>query len=72
MEQVSHITGNLQEAGARLTFATTTPVPSGGVRPHGDPADVESYNAAAKELMRGRGIEVNDLYAFVPPRMDDI
>lgn len=72
MEQLSHITGNLQEAGARLTFVTTTPVPSGGLRPHRDPADVESYNAAAKEFMRGRGIEVNDLYAVVLPRMDDL
>lgn len=60
----------LEATGATLVFATTTPVPAGGVTPHRDPEDVERYNAAAKAIMARRGIAIDDLEAFARPRLD--
>ena len=68
--QLERIIDRMQETGAVLVFATTTPVPEGGVRPHRDPSDVVAYNAAAVDLMEQRGIAVNDLYTFVLPRLE--
>jgi hypothetical protein len=61
-DQLRSITLTLLSSGAQLCFATTTPVPGGGVRPHRDPQDVIEYNAAAVQLMQGLGVTVNDLY----------
>jgi len=53
------IVANLQSTGAKLIFATTTPVPSGtGGRVKGDEI---RYNTAAIEVMREMGAEIDDL-----------
>ncbi len=62
----------LEATGATLVFATTTPVPAGGVRPHRDPDDVERYNAAAKAIMARRGIAIDDLESFARPRLEQL
>ena len=62
----------LKATEARLIFATTTPVPEGGVRPHRDVADVEKYNNIAKKIMRENEIAVNDLYGFALPELKEI
>jgi len=62
----------LQSTGARLVYATTTPVPDGGVRPHRDPADVDRYNAVARDVMEAAGIEVHDLGGFAAERAAEI
>lgn len=72
LAQLSKIVDRLQKTGARLIFATTTPVPEGGVRPFRLPADVKEYNAGAVKLMRARGIEVDDLYGFALSHLGDI
>jgi len=59
----------LEETGARIVWATTTPVHP--ERPMRDDQwswtnhEIEAYNATALELMQARGIAVNDLYAVV-------
>jgi hypothetical protein len=63
-DQLRSITLKLLGSGAQLCFATTTPVPEGGVRPHRDPQDVFDYNAAAVQLMQSLGVTVNDLCSF--------
>lgn len=58
----------LKRTGAKLVFATTTPVPkgaSGSIRY----LDLTPYNEAAKEIMKKHGIPVNDLYAAALPRL---
>lgn len=70
--QLREITKKLQATGARLVFATTTPVPEGGVRPHRDVQDPERYNAIAREIMQAHGAEVVDLYAFALTRQAQI
>ena len=61
------IVGILQSTGAKLIFATTTPVPSGaGGRV---PGDEIRYNAAAGEVMKEMGVEIDDLWSVVNPSL---
>jgi len=71
-EQLRAITIQLLDSGASVIFATTTPVPEGGVKPYRDPGDVRRYNDAAVLLMREFGVPVNDLYSFVLPRLAEL
>ncbi|RKX36009.1 MAG: SGNH/GDSL hydrolase family protein [Verrucomicrobia bacterium] len=66
-QNLTRILDCLNRTGARLIFATTTPVPNGadGRRP-GD--EIES-NAIAGEIMAGAGVPINDLHAFITPRL---
>lgn len=57
----------LKATGAALIFATTTPVPEGAVGRV--PGDEVRYNEVANEVMADHGVEVNDLHAFVAPRL---
>jgi N-sulfoglucosamine sulfohydrolase len=71
------IISKLKATGARLIFATTTPIPEGGVRPHRDPQDAQRYNDIARRMCKEHNIAVHDLYAFalehkatIQPRVD--
>ena len=55
-----------------LVFATTTPVPQGGVRPHREVADVAIYNERARRVMAEFAVGINDLYVTALPRLDEI
>jgi acyl-CoA thioesterase-1 len=70
--QLRDITARLQATGARLVFATTTPVPEGDLRPWRAPQDAVDYNATARRVMEDAGVPVNDLYAFALPRLAEI
>jgi len=64
------IVKKLKATGARLIFATTTPVPEGTkIRDVGVEA---RYNAAALTIMKANGIRVNDLHAFCVPQLDKL
>ena len=52
----------LKQTGARLVFATTTPVPAGTVG-RVEHAEVP-YNEAARRVMRSHGVEIDDLHAY--------
>ena len=62
----------LKQTGAKLIWRNTTPVPEAKVRPQRIPADVESYNAAAKRVMQKHGVPIHDLYAFALARLEKI
>ncbi|PTY06056.1 SGNH/GDSL hydrolase family protein [Verrucomicrobia bacterium LW23] len=63
----------LKATGARLIWATTTPVPPGADQgPTGRKAAAElPYNEAALQIMKEEGIPVNDLHALVAPRLKE-
>jgi acyl-CoA thioesterase-1 len=54
----------LKKTGAKLVFATTTPVPEGKVSPPRVPADVTAYNEIAVRVMKENNIAVDDLYSL--------
>jgi len=62
----------MKGTGAKLIWASTTPVPQGKVSPKRDPADVPKYNAAAKRIMDDEGVATNDLYTFALPRLKQL
>ncbi|MBK8975241.1 MAG: sulfatase-like hydrolase/transferase [Planctomycetes bacterium] len=70
--QLRQIAERLARTGATLIFATTTPVPPGGVRPHRDVDDPARYNAIARRVMEESGVEIDDLYGLVAPRQAEL
>ncbi len=72
IEQLREIVGKLKATDARLIFATTTPVPEGGVRPFRDVAAPQRYNEIARRIMEDNGVAINDLYTFANERLSEI
>jgi lysophospholipase L1-like esterase len=63
-ENLTTLVEILEGTGAKLVWASTTPIMyRSGERFE----DIPKYNAIAAELMRARGIAINDLYALVLP-----
>jgi len=66
------LVARLKTTGATLIWCATTPVPEGNLNPPRRNADVIAYNAAAKKVMDENGVEINDLYEFALPRLQEI
>lgn len=66
------IVQKLKATKAHLIFATTTPFPDRPGGPLRRSHHVEKYNAAAREIMAEHAIAINDLHAFVLPRMNQL
>lgn len=66
------IVAKLEATGARLIFATTTPVAPGTTNPLREVDAPGRYNAAALKIMQARGIAVDDLFAFCEPQLDKL
>lgn len=71
-KQLREIVKKLKTTDAQLIFATTTPVPAGGVKPHRDVDDPEKYNAIAKKIMKENDVAIDDLYTFAHPKLKEI
>ena len=64
------IVKQLRATGAKLIWATTTPVPDGGIlSPIRRFGDIGAYNAAAKKVMEENGVAIDDLGAAVQPEV---
>lgn len=62
----------MKATGATLIWCSTTPVPSGDLKPPRSDADVMAYNAVAKKIMDENGIAIDDLYSFALPQLKEI
>lgn len=62
----------LQATGAKLIWASTTPVPQGKLNPPRANADVPAYNGIAKKIMEKNQIPVDDLYSLTLPQLSKI
>jgi GDSL-like Lipase/Acylhydrolase family len=62
----------MKKTGAKLLWASTTPVPEAKVSPPRKPGDVEAYNKVALRVMEENGVKVDDLYAFAKPKLKKI
>jgi hypothetical protein len=60
----------MKKTGAKLIFATTTPVPEGSPARKLD--DQNAYNAAALAVMKKHGVAIDDLNAFAKPILSEI
>ncbi|MDZ4401710.1 SGNH/GDSL hydrolase family protein [Prosthecobacter sp.] len=60
----------MKATGAKLIFATTTPVPKGGVlSPTRKFDSIEERNKIATQLMQEQGVAIDDLYSVMLPVM---
>ena len=63
----------LKATGARLIWATTTPVPNGGnLLPTRRFGSVDEYNRIAKKVMDENSVAINDLNGSIAPRMKEL
>lgn len=61
------IVARLKETGAKLIFATTTPIPPPPLNPDRAFGEVKEYNDIASKVMKELRVEVNDLYSHILP-----
>ena len=72
-ENLGRLVSLMKPTGAKLIFATTTPVPHDGVlTPTRRFDDIAARNEIAKEVMAENGVAIDDLYSVVLPRAADI
>lgn len=71
-KNLTELVRRLKRRGAKLIWASTTPVPDAKVSPPRKNSDVIAYNAAARRIAEQNGIAVNDLYAFALPRLAEL
>lgn len=62
----------MKATGARLIWASTTPIPEPPLKPERTFGDVAEYNAIAAKVMKENGIPTDDLNAWMTPRFDEL
>lgn len=65
------IIARLKATGAKLIFATTTPVPQKS-SPLREPEQVIIYNKAALKIVKKEKVPVDDLFRFASPKLKEI
>ena len=71
-KNLEFIVEKLRVTKAKLIFATTTPYPDDVEGVLRDPGMPVKYNRAAVKIMNKNNIIINDLYAFMLPRMNEL
>ena len=71
-KNLASLVDRLKRTGAKLIWATTTPVPQGKQNPPRESSDAPKYNAAARRVMESEGVVIDDLYAVAMPRLAEI
>ena len=66
------IVKKLKKTKAKLVFATTTPYPNTKLKPARKPGMHKIYNTIALKIMKKEKVYINDLHAFVTPRMREL
>ncbi len=71
-KNLRQLVAKLRATGAKLIWATTTPVPEHvqGVARH--PEDAFLYNGIAKRIMADNSVAIDDLYGFALPQLSKI
>jgi len=69
-KNLDKLVSRMKKTGAKLIFATTTPVPDGS--PGRIKGDEVLYNDIARRVMQRHGVVIDDLYSFALPRLAEI
>ncbi|QOV88687.1 SGNH/GDSL hydrolase family protein [Humisphaera borealis] len=59
----------MKKTGAKVIFATTTPIPAGELNPVRTFGDVGEYNQIALKVMKDTGVTIDDLNAAITPHL---
>ncbi len=65
------LVAQLKTTGAKLIWASTTPIPDGELNPPRRFGQVKEYNEIAARVMKDNGVAINDLNAWMTPRFDE-
>lgn len=68
-KNLREIVKQLQATGAKLIWATTTPIPEGELNPPRTFDKVPTYNSIARKVMTEAGVTINDLNAHITPHL---
>lgn len=71
-KRLDEFTARLQKTGAKVIWASTTPVPPDTKDGPQASAAIEERNAIAAKVMRARGAAVDDLFSFVTPHLAEV
>jgi len=63
------LVATLKKAGAKLIWATTTPIPEGELNPPRKFGQVNEYNDIAARVMGENGVAIDDLNARITPQL---
>jgi len=63
------LVADLKKTGAKVIFATTTPVPEGKLTPQRTFGDVAVYNDIALKVMKENDVAIDDLNAAITPTL---
>ncbi|MCX7887128.1 MAG: SGNH/GDSL hydrolase family protein, partial [Verrucomicrobiae bacterium] len=73
VENLRQLVAQMKTTGAKLIFATTTPVPKGGVLTTTRKFDsIAERNKIAVKVMQENGVAINDLFAVALPVMEKV
>jgi hypothetical protein len=70
-ENLRKIVARLKQTGAKLIFATTTPVPDSEAEKYVQGSEVP-YNEIARQVMAEEGVSINDLHALADARLAEL
>jgi rhodanese-related sulfurtransferase/lysophospholipase L1-like esterase len=71
-ENLRNIVARLKKTGAKLIWATTTPVPAEKQTPTRRKGDDVEFNNVARKVMQESGVAIDDLYMLALPRLAEI
>ena len=66
------LVARMKGTGAKLIWATTTPIPDGELNPPRKFGRVPEYNAIAEKVMKENGVAIDDLNAAITPRIAEL
>ncbi len=66
------LVATLKTTGAKLIWASTTPIPAGELNPPRTFGQVKEYNDIAARVMTENGIVIDDLNAWMTPRFEEL
>jgi acyl-CoA thioesterase-1 len=64
------LVAKMKATGAKLIWATITPIPDGELQPGRRFGHEAEYNGIAKKIMEANGVCINDLNAYITPQLD--
>lgn len=66
------LVARMKKTGAKLIWATTTPIPKGPLVPDRKFGEEAEYNAIAEKVMKEHGVLINDLNAWITPKLAEM
>ncbi len=71
-KNLRELVAKMKATGAKLIWAMTTPIPKGELVPPRKFGNENEYNAIARRVMEAASVRINDLNAYVTPKLANL